>query len=115
MENMNVSDTRIGSSEFGDYQYARFVFWAFLERQSKGAFLRNVAVARTEANASNISAAAEYYCKLYGFESPEELWCAVLQADSDGISVAELHRRLQLDAVDRGGDLSLSPKAKPKR
>lgn|GEM_PF-2971151 len=108
-----VADTRIGSSEFGDYQYARFVLWAFLVRQSKGAFLRNIAVARTEANQGTIAESLAYYCQVYGLEE-EELLRRVLAADADGKSSVSLHQELEEESRDRG-DHSLLPKRSEKK
>lgn len=103
-------DTRIGSSEFGDFQYAQFIEWCFYERQSKGGFLRNLAVARTGANESIISAQREYYCKVYGIDS-DELMRRILEADANGISIVELHRQLTEEAMNNPkADLSLLPK-----
>lgn len=112
---LTVADTRIGSSEFGDYQYARFLEWAFFERQSKGAFIRNISVARTEVNEANgvISGQREYYCRAYGL-SKDELLRRILEADSQGISIPELHRRLIEEAQENSNaNLSLLPKQEP--
>jgi hypothetical protein len=103
-------DTRIGSSEFGDFQYAQFIEWCFYERQSKGGFLRNLAVARTESNQPVIASQREYYCKVYGID-PDELMRRILEADANGVSIVELHRQLTEEAMNNPqADLSLLPK-----
>lgn len=89
-----MSDTRITSAEFGDYHYRRFLQWSFAERQSKAAFLRNLAVARTEANRNEIDDPLLHYSKLYGLPL-EELLDAIYNADQNNISVAQLHQRLE--------------------
>lgn len=89
-----MSDTRIFSAEFGDYHYRRFLAWSFVERQSKAAFLRNLAVARTEANRSEIDDPLDHYAKLYSLPL-EELLEAIYNADRNGVSVAQLHQRLE--------------------
>jgi hypothetical protein len=103
-------DTRIGSSEFGDYQYAAFIEWCFYERQAKGAFLRNLAVARTESNATLIETQRAYYCRVYGI-SEDELLRRILEADAEGITIVELHRQLIDEARSNPeADLTLLPK-----
>lgn len=103
-------DTRIGSSEFGDYQYAKFIEWCFYERQSKGGFLRNLAAARTEANQSVIADQRNYYCRVYGI-SEDEMLRRILEADAEGITIVELHRQLTEEARNNpNADLSLLPK-----
>ena len=94
MELSPVSDTRITSAEFGDYHYRRFLQWCFSERQSKAAFLRNMAVARTGANEDTIDRATDHYCKLYQL-TPDELKEYVFQADQNNVSIAMLHDRLE--------------------
>jgi len=89
-----VADTRISSAEFGDYHYKRFLAWCFAERQSKAAFLRNVAVSRTEANRDEINEVLEHYCKLYSMTEDDLLW-HIYQADKNNISIAQLHERLE--------------------
>lgn len=89
-----VADTRITSAEFGDYHYRKFLEWCFTERQSKAAYLRNLAVARTGANTGNIDTAMDHYCKLYGL-SREELQEYVYLADQNNVSIAMLHDRLE--------------------
>lgn len=107
----SVADTRIGSSELGDFQYARFILWAFLVRQSKGGFIRNIAVARTEANEPSIQQMTEFYCAAYGL-SEEELLRKVLEADALGKSSVELHRQLEAES---SGDTSILPKRSSKK
>jgi hypothetical protein len=81
-------------AEFGDYHYRRFLQWCFSERQSKAAFLRNMAVARTGANEDLIDRAIEHYCKLYSLTA-EELQEYVFLADQNNVSIAMLHDRLE--------------------
>jgi len=87
------SDTRIGSAEFGDYHYDRFLVWAFVDRQSKAALLRNLAVARTDANKDLIDDKLQYYCDLYNL-GQAELLERIRQADLKGISIPQLHKLL---------------------
>jgi hypothetical protein len=89
-----VPDTRISSAEFGDYHYKRFLSWCFVERQSKAAFLRNVAVSRTESNREEINHGFNHYCKAYGLTEEELLEC-LTQADANNVSIAQLHERLE--------------------
>lgn len=89
-----VAETRISSAEFGDYHYKRFLSWCFAERQSKAAFLRNVAVSRTEANREEIDEVLQHYCKLYSLQK-EELLQHIYEADKNNVSIAQLHERLE--------------------
>lgn len=108
-------DTRIGSSEFGDYQYAKFIEWCFYERQSKGGFLRNLAVARTEANEPVMASQRDYYCKVYGI-SADELLRRIIESDAEGTTIVELHRQLTEEARNNpNADLSLLPKLQEPR
>lgn len=94
MQLIPVSDTRISSAEFGDFHYKKFLEWSFTERQSKAAFLRNVAVARTGANLDSINVAIDHYCKLYKL-TREELQEYIYIADQNNVSIASLHDRLE--------------------
>lgn len=109
-------DTRIGSAEFGDYQYSEFVEWCFFERQSKSSFLRNLAVARTAENSAVRAAQRDYYCRVYGIDE-QTLLRRVLEADSQGLTIVELHRQLSEEAIHNPtADPSLLPKSlEPKR
>jgi hypothetical protein len=89
-----VPDTRISSAEFGDYHYKRFLAWCFVERQSKAAFLRNVAVSRTESNREEINHGLLHYCKVYAL-TEDELLDYMYQADQNNVSIAQLHERLE--------------------
>ena len=88
------TDTRINSSDFGDFHYKRFLDWCFVSRQSKAAFLRNVAVNRTEANFELIQTGLQHYCQALGM-TMEELQEHIRHADNNGVSIALLHTRLE--------------------
>jgi hypothetical protein len=94
---VTVADTRITCAEFGDYHYQEFLSWAFLDRQSKAALLRNMAIARTDSNQALIERKLSYYARLYK-KTVEEIQQRILQADDEGLSVVELHRRLATEA-----------------
>lgn len=100
-----VSDTRIGSAEFGGYHYQRHLAWSFCDRQSKAALLRNLAVARIDANQQLIDRKLEYYAHLYGV-SVEELLQRIMDADDQKISIAKLHQVL---AAESGQPDDLEP------
>jgi hypothetical protein len=97
-----MADTRIGSAEFGEYHYQEFLNWSFCDRQSKAALLRNVAVARTDANQELIDRKMEAYAKLYNLTT-EQLRERIREADERGVSIAKLHQNLAKEA-------GLSPK-----
>lgn len=93
---VGIRDTRVTSGEFGDYAYRKFLWWAFGQMQTKGLFLRNVAVNRTEdpVNAAGADDAGNFYSQLYGIPV-EELQEILLKADKNGVSIVELHNRLK--------------------
>jgi hypothetical protein len=97
MQENLVADTRVGSAEFGDYHYNEFLKWSFGDRKSKAALLRDIAVARTDANKELLDRKIAYYCHLYGL-TEEELVDRIRQADEDNISVAKLHQTLAAEA-----------------
>lgn len=107
-----VSDTRISSAEFGDFDYKRFLVWAFTERQSKAAFLRNIGVARTRDNLSVTDTALQHYCELYQL-TDDELRTYIYLADQNNVSIAALHQRLEKGL--RGDQLWENPKQTKKR
>lgn len=90
-----VKDTRIQSSEFGDFHYRKFLKWAFANDRTKADFLRNVAVARVDQpdNERQIDSGLEHYSKLYNL-SLDELDEVIGKADQNGVSLVELHNRL---------------------
>jgi hypothetical protein len=92
-----VADTRIGSAEFGEYHYQQFLGWSFCDRQSKAALLRNLAVARTDANQESIDRKIAFYAKLYRLTS-DELLERIRLADEQKISIAKLHETLAKEA-----------------
>jgi len=97
MQVLIVADTRIGSAEFGDYHYTEFLKWSFGDRQSKAALLRNLAVARTDANQELIDRKVAYYASLYKM-TEEQLVDRIRLADEANISVAKLHQTLAAEA-----------------
>lgn len=94
MNLINVTDTRIFSAEFGDFHYKKFLDWAFVERQSKASLLRNLAVARTDANLGPTAEGLQHYCEIYQLELAE-LREYLYKADQNGVSIAALHDRLE--------------------
>lgn len=111
-----VTDTRISSAEFGDYHYRRFLLWCFAERQSKAAYLRNMAVARVDANQDVINNISSHYCQLYDL-SLEELQEYIYLADLNGVSISMLHDRLEqgLRGEEAWGRASGKGKGRPKK
>jgi hypothetical protein len=91
------ADSRIGSSEFGEYHYEEFLKWSFGDRKSKAALLRDVAVARTDANKDLIDRKIEFYADLYGL-SVEELIDRIREADDRKTSIPKLHEQLAQEA-----------------
>ena len=98
---VEVADTRISSSEFGEYHYQLFVQWAFIERQSKAAFLRNIAVARTEANRSEVDDGLEFYANRYRM-TVQELIDRIAELDQQKLSISQIHQRLDEESQQRG-------------
>lgn len=111
-----VTDTRISSSAFGDYHYRRFLLWCFVERQTKAAYLRNLAVARIDANQEIIQNIAAHYCELYKL-TPEELQDYIYKADQNNVSISMLHDRLEsgLRGEDAWGQEKGRGKGRPKK
>lgn len=97
MQENLVADTRVGSAEFGDYHYNEFLKWSFGDRKSKAALLKDVGVARTDANQELIDRKIAYYSRLYGL-TEEQLIDRIRQADEENISVAKLHQNLVAEA-----------------
>jgi hypothetical protein len=89
-----VSDTRISTGELGEFHYQRFLQWAFVQRQSKAAFARNVLVARTDANNTGIDQGLEFYATRYGI-SIEELCELIAQLDNEKRSISQIHIALE--------------------
>jgi hypothetical protein len=92
-----VVDTRVGSAEFGDYHYTELLKWAFGDRKSKAALIRDIGVARVDANQDLINRKLDYYITLYG-KSEAELIERIREADEEGISIAKLHQTLAEEA-----------------
>lgn len=90
-----VKDTRIQSAEMGDFHYRKFLEWAFVNRQTKGAFLANIGKARVadSGNTKEQLEGLEHYSRLYNLSIDEVKDC-IAQADQNGVSVVELHDRL---------------------
>lgn len=86
----SIPDTRILSADLGQYHYVRFLLWAFSDRQSKAALLRNAIVARIDANASSIDEKLNFYSQLYAV-TPNQLSERILAADREGTSIVKLH------------------------
>ena len=89
-----VSDTRVSTGELGEYHYQRFIQWAFVQRQSKAAFARNIIVARTDANSEGIDQGLEFYASRYGI-SVQELCELIAELDNDKRSISQIHAELE--------------------
>jgi replication initiation and membrane attachment protein DnaB len=114
---ISVKDTRIQSAELGDFHYRKFLIWAFANRQTKGAFLANIAKARVSVQENDMerSEALMHYANLYEM-SPLQLEQLITQADQNGVSVVVLHDRLAKglrgDQATKRGDRKKSNLAK---
>ncbi|MEM0978765.1 MAG: hypothetical protein AAGH78_00690 [Cyanobacteria bacterium P01_H01_bin.58] len=95
-----VADTRVSTAELGDFHYQRFLQWALVENQPKGAFAANILKARVAANESLIDSGLEFYANQYHM-SVEELQQAIADLDADGKSVLQIRRQLQQEAEQR--------------
>lgn len=100
-----VTDTRIGSADFGDYHYQRHLAWSFVDRQSKAALLRNMAAARIDANEAQIDRKLQFYADLYNI-TLEQLMQRIMEADERKTSIAKLHQVLAAEAGLGPEDLS---------
>jgi hypothetical protein len=89
-----ASDTRISAAELGEFHYARFILWAFVERQSKAQFGRNILVSRTEGNRAEIDQGLAFYVSHYKINL-DELQNRVLELDEQGLTIAQIHEILQ--------------------
>jgi hypothetical protein len=89
-----VTDTRISTAELGEFHYQRFLQWAFVQRQSKAAFARNVLVARTDANNEGIDQGLEFYSARYNI-SIEELCERIAHLDNEKRSISQIHAALE--------------------
>lgn len=94
---ISITDTRISSSDFGQYHYALLLYWSFGDRKSKAMLLRDIAVSRCDANKSLIDDKLAEYAGLYGL-TIDELKAKIMEADRDKVSIAKLHELLE------GGD-----------
>lgn len=93
----SVSDTRLSTAELGDFHYQRFLQWALVENQAKGAFAANILKARTASNESLIESGLEFYANRYGM-TVQELQQTIADLDSQGKSILQIHRHLQQQA-----------------
>lgn len=104
---MAGGDTRVFTSELGDYHYQKFLQWAFVERQSKAAFARNIVCARTESNKDIVQDGLEFYAGRYGI-TVEVLIEAIAEMDGKKMSVSQIHQALAekygVQADDRPND-----------
>jgi hypothetical protein len=89
-----VSDTRVSTGELGEYHYQRFLQWAFVQRQSKAAFARNILVARTDTNSEGIDQGLEFYAARYKI-SIDELCELIAQLDNEKKSISQIHAALE--------------------
>jgi hypothetical protein len=78
----------------GEYHYQRFIQWAFVQRQSKAAFARNVLVARTDANTDGINQGLEFYASRYNI-TVESLCELIAELDNQKKSIAQIHAALE--------------------
>ena len=97
---ITVADTRISTAELGDFHYQRFLQWALVENQAKGAFAANIIKARIASNEGLINSGLEFYANQYGL-SVEELQQRVADLDAEGNSVPQIRRKLQQEADSR--------------
>ncbi len=93
--------TRITSAEFGDFNYQQYLEWIFVEGQGKAEHIRNMAVARTEANRPRAIEGLNHYAKVYGL-SVEELGRRIRELDAQKKTILQIHRILQEEALERG-------------
>lgn len=97
--NIVVSDTRIATAELGEYHYQRFLQWAFVQRQSKAAFARNVLVARTDSNSDGIDQGLEFYAARYNM-TVAQLQQKIAEMDNDKKSISQIHIALEKELAD---------------
>jgi len=96
---------RIFSAEFGEWNYREFLCLCLRERQSKAQYLRNLAVARTEANRESTYAALDYLANKVGI-SVDELKDWIVRQDSRGKSIVQMIRYLESFEGGELGDIS---------
>ncbi|MGH3054499.1 MAG: hypothetical protein ACRDL7_05920 [Gaiellaceae bacterium] len=91
-----VKDRRVQTSELTDFHYRKLLIWAFVNGQAKGGFARNVLVARTTSpeNESEQTKGMSHYSTLYKIPE-DELEALITHADQNGVSLVELHNRLE--------------------
>lgn len=94
---ISVADTRISTAELGDFHYQRFLQWALVENQAKGAFAANILKARIAANEGLIESGLEFYAAQYSL-TVEELQQRIADLDSEGKSILQIRRHLQQEA-----------------
>lgn len=95
-----VADTRVSTAELGDFHYQRFLQWALVENQAKGAFAANIIKARAASNKSLIDSGLEFYANKYSM-TIEELQQAIADLDAQGKSILQIHRQLQKQANEK--------------
>ncbi|MEB3209814.1 MAG: hypothetical protein VKL39_00600 [Leptolyngbyaceae bacterium] len=84
--------TRIQSGELGPYHHAKFLHWAFVQRQNKSGFARNVLVARTDANQDEIQQGLDFYAEHLEIDK-SELKKAIEDMDRYGLQVSQIHQK----------------------
>ena len=91
--------TRISTADLGTYYLKYFLLWALVENQNKGAFAANIIKARVDANKDGIQDGLQHYAKQYGL-TIAQLETAVLQLNSEGKSISQIHEQLSQDSSD---------------
>ena len=92
--------SRISTAELGSYYLKFLLLWALVENQSKGAFAANIIKARVDANKNGIQAGLEHYANEYGL-TVEEMSNIVVQLDSEGRSIPQIHAALKEAGASR--------------
>jgi hypothetical protein len=95
---MASDNPKVMSAAFGAYHLRQLRGWAFCDAKSKATLIRDIVVARTEANQPLIADKTEFFVKKYKLSSADELLDRIEQADREGISVARLHQQLAAEA-----------------
>ena len=108
-------DTRLSTGELGDYHYSLFLKWAFVERQNKGGFGRNIIAARAESNLEVIKEGIGFYA-IAADLTPEQLEKWIIELDAAGAQVSTIHRALTEGTLeDTLEELSKKKRNPPKR
>jgi|GEM_PF-5996343 len=94
---MASDNPKVLSAAFGAYHLRLLRGWAFCDAKSKATLIRDIVVARIEANQPLLAEKLEFYAKKYNL-SVEEFLDRIEQADREGVSVPRLHQQLAAEA-----------------